>query len=223
MKITNYKNKHSGESCIILASGPSLKEVKNEDFRGLSTFVCNDAFLRAYSAPYWVTGDPTVLHLFRALNQQTSKLLAPEIFTTMGGDEQGITYLDRKSVPNADSPFTHKKYPFSFDLEDEIYESSDTAHLALHVAVWMGFTTIHLFGVEYRYTKDRTHFYGWQKGHEESGLDKYADKIKVMTDTATLLEHNGIKVYNCSRDSKLKDLRFKEIKDAIHFLRKELW
>ena len=195
--------------------------MSNEDFEGIPVFVCNDAFLRAYSAPYWVTGDPNVLRVFRGIAQQTNNILAPHIFSTMGGDEDGITYLDRKSVPNADEHGTHQKYPLSFDLEDEVYDGSDTVLLALQVAVWMGFATIYLLGADYGYTEDQTHFYGKRAGHESVGLDQYPTKIRTMTDAVTAVEGWGIKVFNCSRDSKLMYPKFKEIKDAIAHLRRE--
>lgn len=215
MKILDYEKVHEGESCFILGSGPSLNQVKPEDFVGIPTFVCNDAFLRAYTAKYWVTGDPFVLSIYENLRTQTRDILPSAIFSTVGRDTNGQVYIDREILPSDDDPKGHPLYPLSLDPRKGCYEADSPVHLALQVAVWMGFKAIYLHGADYGRTKNLTHFYG-ERNEEEP---KYSQILETMHDSVKVLEGRGVRVYNCARTSKLRKIRFIEYRDALSRVR----
>ena len=215
MKIKQWKDVRKGRSCFILASGPSLNRVKPEDFVGKHTFVCNDAFLRGYTAEYWVTTDPFVLSVFENLQTQSRHALAKEIFSTVGGDRYGSTYLHREFIPNPDEPESHSLYPLSLDLTRGVYDANSPVHLALQVAAWMGFTSIFIVGADFRPSKNLTHFYGNRPGFKEDDAPRYRQIVDTMHTSAAVLSAQGVKVYNCSEGSRLEELRFVEIRDAL--------
>jgi hypothetical protein len=89
--------------------------------------------------------------------------------------------------------------PFSFDLERDGYAGPvpcSTGHLALQLAVYMGFTEIHCLG----WDMGGRHFDG-----TKSSL-YYSDAIRYHQRQAVYLRDRGIKVYVCgSPNSKVKD------------------
>jgi hypothetical protein len=51
------KDRHKGETCIIIASGPSLKDVPNEFLESYVTFGVNKIWLKEFSPTYYVAID----------------------------------------------------------------------------------------------------------------------------------------------------------------------
>ncbi len=214
-KIADFKDKHKDEPAFILGSGPSLRGITPEDMSQFITFACNDAFLRAYWATYWVTGDPRVLNAFINIRSQTHGLLAHTIISGLPVSE-GVVVVDRKNIPNPDQPKSHPLYPMSFDLEkDGYYEANTPSHFALQVASWMGCNPIFLYGVDFNRTEHLTHFYGSRTMFQKNDLDRYSLCVDAIHDAAAKMEQGGTRVFNCSRISALTGLRFLEIKDAL--------
>ena len=51
------RDKHKGETCVVIANGPSLADVPNEFLEPYITFGVNKIWLKEFSPTYYVTTD----------------------------------------------------------------------------------------------------------------------------------------------------------------------
>lgn len=161
-----------GQRCFILGNGPSLNDHDLLRLRGEHVFAVNrfihhpDAHLIA--PRYYVVVDPK----FGAgswgqdfVEEIATRLPETWIFTGYDGarflDARNLLRTHRRFViyPNQ---YFHFGYPFDIDLTRGIPGADNVTKTAVSIAVWMGFSEIHLLGIDGNgllLTND-THFYG---------------------------------------------------------------
>lgn len=126
--MSQYKDMHKGETCIIIGNGPSLHDVCNSFLKSYPTFGSNRIFLK-FVPTYYVCVNQLVLDQ----NKSIIDLLSCDKF---------LKGVNLKSVYRRD---------FSFEPDKWIYEGYTVTYVCMQLAYWMGFTTVLLVGVDHHY------------------------------------------------------------------------
>ena len=202
----NYKNKHQGETCIIIGNGPSLRDVSNAFLNSFITFGSNRIFLK-YVPTYYVCINKLVL-------------------------EQNKTIIDFLSCEKflKNNNLNCLTYPKEFSLEPDkwVYEGFTVTFVSMQLAYYMGFTTVLLVGVDHRYKFDGKpnqmnmtplgeddvnhfspeYFKGmfWHNPDLERSALSYGMAKRVF-------EKNGRKIINLTKDSALDIFEKDDIKN----------
>lgn len=132
--MNEYKNKHKGETCIIVGNGPSLRYVPLHFLNQYPTFGSNRIYLH-FLPKYYVCVNPLVLEQNRA---EINPLPCVKFVRSGMGVDGFPLYSTRGRA-------------FSMEPDLWIYEGYTVTFVSLQLAYWMGFTTVLLVGVDHRY------------------------------------------------------------------------
>lgn len=177
--IERFKYIHKGESCFIIGNGPSLTIEDLEKLKGKVTFGSNYLFRlfekTSFRPTYYVAGDPFFFpEGFKELQAYGG---VEEYFMAQKNDDIYVPNLHRINVSG---PFTivkgsMKNDEFSNDVSHHFALSYTVTFYSLQLAVYMGFKTIYLVGVDHKYAK-AVDSHGRMKTNEDSPIT-YADGI----------------------------------------------
>ena len=131
-----FKNKHIGETCLVIGNGPSLKDVPNSFLDQYPSFGTNRIFLK-YVPTYYVVVNPLVIEQNKAIIE----ILPCDKFLPFG--------YDFKCEHHGFLASTQKQ--FSHNPDKWIAEGFTVTYGCLQLAYYMGFTTVLLVGVDHRY------------------------------------------------------------------------
>lgn len=140
MTVEHFKNRHMGQTCIVVGNGPSLRYVLDQHRRFLDkypTFGANEIFLE-FIPTYYVAVNKLVIEQNRA----AIKMLPCEKFLPvgMGFECHGLNIMAKKE--------------FSRHANNWIYEGYTVTFVSLQLAYYMGFSTVLLVGLDHRYKYD---------------------------------------------------------------------
>lgn len=211
--IKSQKNKHNGERCFIIATGPSLTISDLEMLKGEHTFAMN-SIKKLYDSTdfrptYYGIQDRDVYNAMQDVivatkDEEQISFVAdilddyfdvPEQFVRFPYDGEYHLYNGKLGVPNA---------KFSDDAYAVVYDGYSITYSLIEIAVYMGFKEIYLLGCDC----------SWRKGEKnhivESGFfDKNALSNPVRQRVAykfalDYANENGIKIYNATRGGDLE-------------------
>jgi len=200
---------HTGETCVIIGNGPSLKTVPDELLRKYPSFGCNYINRLPFYPTYYTCIDSTVLchnagEIYNVAAMARHAFISSYILPN--------PLLDRlRSLPNhipvgADT--------FVFDCEK--YMSGNTAvYVALKIAFFMGFKRALLVGVDH--TQSFEHFdpsYPQAKNPNMEGMRYH------FTLAQTIYSENGREIINLSPPSELDKIFTRgNMRDYVHTAR----
>ena len=133
------KNKHKGQTCIIIGNGPSLRDVPAEFLNQYPTIGSNRVYLR-YIPTYYAAINPLVI------SQYWDEIDAiPAVkFIRASLAKGGFFGIPLQSL---------REQVFSYEpLKMGVYEGFTVTFVSMQLAFWMGFETVLLVGVDHRYT-----------------------------------------------------------------------
>ncbi|MCR2822018.1 6-hydroxymethylpterin diphosphokinase MptE-like protein [Lederbergia panacisoli] len=215
-KLKLIKDKHKGERCFIVATGPSLKIQDLEKLHKEVTFSMNSVCL-AFDETEW---RPTYYGIqdkgvYKKLESYIKNFNAECKFI---GDSISIHnnipkdyYIFPLNLLN--HSFSHKKYntKFSDNAFAEIYDGYTITYSLIQIAVYMGVKEIYLLGADCNYSSDMNHHFK-DYGHVDptflSSRDKMISAYKVAK---TYADQNNIKIFNATRGGVL------EVFDRVDF------
>ncbi len=168
--LDDIKNKHKGERCFILATGPSLRV---EDVEKLSdeTTIAVNSFYKIYNQTqfrptYYVVLDPDVQSSFiekcpYQMNEVAKKMI---FMNDMEKDKRkGINYIPYCYQDHWFNIF-NTKYDYSKNLKFSdnllwgMYDKYTVTNAAIELAIHMGFKEIYLLGVDCNYNGPKKYF-----------------------------------------------------------------
>ena len=132
-----YKDKHTGETCIIIGNGPSLKFVPNHFLDKYPTFGSNRVYLK-YIPKYYVCVNPLVIEQ----NRDDIEILDSVKFIRGGMLKSGYQLK------------TSGGRTFSKTPDVWIYEGYTVTFVSMELAFYMGFSIVLLVGIDHRYKYD---------------------------------------------------------------------
>ncbi len=232
-KIKQYKNKHSGDRCFIIGSGPSLDKKDLERIKNEKTFAVNHIY-----------------HIFKETDWRPTYYYSQEINLRNGGfyynDLMNCEYSSE--IPLAFFPINSnmkdlsKKWNciflpvymdycefsmtpvenFSKDCSKEIVHAYTSLYSVLQLAVYMGFTEIYLLGVDAKYLPNKIHFY--EPDEMESKI--FCDEIIIQNISQIVTKGfegmknaetkiGTFKIFNCTRGGYLELFPRKELEEIL--------
>ncbi|PEL07021.1 6-hydroxymethylpterin diphosphokinase MptE-like protein [Bacillus sp. AFS017336] len=208
-KLKKIKNKHLGERCFIVATGPSLKIEDLEKLRGEITFSMNSICL-AFEETDW---RPTYYGIqcmgnylrfekdIKDLNSECKFIGEPILKQTEIPEEY---YVYPMNMLNHYWQHTNYNTKFSDDAFTVVYDGYSIAYSLLQIAVYMGFKEIYLLGADCNYSSDLNHHFKnydcFDPSYSVAGI-KMIHAYKVAKNYADL--HN-IKIFNATRGGMLE-------------------
>ena len=213
----------TGDTCVIVGNGPSLNDVSWHELDGLDVFASNYAFL-----------NPDLRDRIRYLSVTNPWVASQsqEAFSEWGGwlfSPYTLSYW----IPPTDNHIalqTHFGYACADHLTHPISTRSTVSYFNLQLAFILGYSKILLVGFDHHYTQPLDSAEGDiipQEGEDENHFtpayfrDKYwqaadIDKMDyVYALAANTSERLGIRIFNCSTDSKLRIFPTTSISQAL--------
>ena len=140
--IRSLKDKHAGETCVVIGNGPSLRDVDLERLaKKYPTFGSNRIYLFPFVPKYYAICDE--LMAINCLVDIQKPEFNPEIM-----------FLSRTIPMNRDNyiPVNYTvSGQFSKDIDHEIVIGGTVTYVLLQIAYYMGFSKVLLVGVDHNY------------------------------------------------------------------------
>lgn len=210
-KINNYKDKHLGDRCFIIATGPSLTVEDLEKLRGEITIGMNSISKIGektnWRPTYYGIQDLSVYkNLKKSIEQLDKKVTIfiadffPKSEKVIGENvvEMPIYGKDHLINPFADN------VEFSSDCYDVIHDGYTITYSLIQLAVYMGFKEIYLLGADCSYAKQ-----GPQHFIETGIVDPNAHlagerMLRSYRVAKQYADSHSIKIYNATRGGYLE-------------------
>ena len=230
-KVKRFKDCHKNDKrCFIIGNGPSLKIEDLEKLCDDVTFASNLIYTIYDSTDwrpnYYVTGDPIFCDRMLETKENVKKLVlgCEAAFISAVGkgfkfrddsELQMLYFLRRKTKVDEDTQLPY----FSDDCSEIVYNSGTVTYVMLQLAVYMGFNSIYLLGIDFSYSQERhkdetieiknitNYMEPMQKDAETFQYSQITD-IDLQKDgymaAKKYADENGIKIYNATRGGKLE-------------------
>lgn len=231
-KNAEYKDKHSGQQCFVLGTGPSLNMLTEEQISLLQrevVFGTNSLYKASVVSRLTPTYYSLLDNLYWEQWSHTYKDIVgqykqkPPIFIT----DLRAKSLAEQSNPNEKHIYVYsKKYPvdrMSDELHKNIYAAMNVVSYSILAASYMGFKKIFLLGCDYNAfcTNGRGHAYNDKSELSQSqyNLAFYLRFYWITTEFHYLIEqltrNKGIEVINLTPGSLLDAYRKDSIDKAL--------
>jgi tetratricopeptide (TPR) repeat protein len=209
--LSPYKDKHSGERCIIIGNGPSLNKMDLTFLKEEITFGMNKIYLLFdkwdFTPTYYVSVNPLVLEQSA---EKISKISSTKFLSFKGQnffkENNEIIFLKSVGTPS-----------FSRDPHRGIWEGHTVTYVAMQLAFYMGFDEVILIGVDHSFNysgnpnqevvskgKDINHFHPDYFGKGVRWNLPDLEKSEIAYQMAKKeFENNGRRIIDATVDGKL--------------------
>lgn len=206
--IEKFKNKHKGERCFIVATGPSLcmEDLERLNKEREITFSVNSIY-RAFDKTEWrptyyVTDD------YRAIRENSEIIEDIALNAAFVGD----TYDPFWKKQHKENVYKyHKQYEyyndrlpkFTDDFSQRSYTGLTVTYSCLQLAAYMGFKKIYLLGTDCNYIQGSENNY-FVSGHKDFFNHEVDKTVLAYRAAKRYADEHGIKIYNVTRGGKLE-------------------
>ncbi len=211
-EIENLKDIHKNESCVIVATGPSLRvedlNLLNE--KQIVSFGVNKIgyiYRSTIWRPTYYVGEDSALLLsdyFKDIrpDQESKYAFLGDTSEAFWKDQHDAKLLKYHLC----AEWTFGRYPkFSEDLSRKAYLGGTIVYTCIQLAVYMGFKEIYLLGVDFTGANAQGSKYDHFYPECELTSVSYTDQIKLAYEKAKLYaDEHGIKIYNATRGGRLE-------------------
>lgn len=217
-----FHNLHQGESCFVIGNGPSLCEADLNTIydNHMVSFACNFIY-KAYESVRWRPDYYTVTDVVNVAKEIEMNHIpyvtenCGYLFSRSNGRlREYLQEYDNIRLFKYIYSESEKDYSFSSDCAKQVYIGYTVTYAMLQLAVYMGFKTIYLLGMDHQYSREIIN------GEVvETDVKNYSDLLQEdqviafnLNDQTTLAYHaakkyadaHGIKIYNATRGGKLE-------------------
>ncbi|MGN1134038.1 MAG: 6-hydroxymethylpterin diphosphokinase MptE-like protein, partial [Oscillospiraceae bacterium] len=206
IKLYNVKDKHKGQRCFIVATGPSLTLSDLDMLKGEITFGMN-SICRIYDKTEWRPTYYGIQDIFvypkmkdvieKYYHNAENVFVSDELSDMYGLSSSYITYPFNSAYHLYDQHFNKFYSKFSGNAYARVYDGYSITYSLLQIAVYMGFSEIYLLGADCSYKKgEKNHFV--ESGHHDRL--EYLNHDKMITGYKAAKEYadaNNIKIINC--------------------------
>lgn len=150
MLMEDLKDHASGQACIVVGNGPSLREVERKFLHSLPAFGANRVYLLDNFIPiYYVAINPLVIE------QSLAEIASLQCDYKFVRDECTDILISQNVMIGSYYPLRTTTMPtFSRDPFEFVYEGYTVTYVCLQLAYYMGFSTVLLVGVDHSYEMD---------------------------------------------------------------------
>lgn len=211
--IEALKNKHQGERCFIVATGPSLS------YDDLACLDANNAFcismnsiFTCFSKTCWRPDCYAVLDADGILlwKDQFHKMTdIPYKFIADSQPDYDYAQLDSSwhVYHSILDDFSIRNMLFSEDFSRTVYNGATIVYVCIQLAVYLGFKKIYLLGVDYSYKKNMKNHFTRQVEPDEK-FDGMNEQNRIQDISYLAFQKaeeyagsHGIKIYNATRNT----------------------
>jgi len=188
-----------GETCAILAGGPSLRGLDAEALRGVRVLTINDSHRLAPWADLHYFCDQSWLAGQKGIDLDCGKWVK-------GGEARGVD--ERVKVLR----FTGQ-LGFEADIS-ALRHGSNSGYQALHLAAHLGAARILLLGYDMRCEGARSHWHNAARPRNFSQILKLS-MLPLFDTLVDPLKKRGVRVINCTPNSSLRCWEYKPLEEAL--------
>lgn len=208
-KLKEYKNKHLGDRCFIIATGPSLRIEDLEKLRYETTIGMNSVSLiedTSWKPTYYGIQDVFVYKKLKDSIKRLSNYTTIFIPDTIAKRElvgNNIIRFPIDAMNHLIAPNEHNT-KFSDDCYDVVYDGYTITYTLLQIATYMGFKEIYLLGADTGYAANGPqHFIetGIIDPNFKIAGERMIYSYNVAKDYA---DKHGVKIYNATRGGYLE-------------------
>ncbi|NHC43336.1 DUF115 domain-containing protein [Bacillus sp. MM2020_1] len=208
-KLRNIKNKHKGERCFIVATGPSLTIEDLEKLKDEVTFSMNSICL-AFNDTDW---RPTYYGiqfdiLYKELKKHIDMLEVEGIFIADSILNEVDTIDDYYIYPLNLLNHTrqHRKFnsKFSSDAFAQVFDGYSITYSLIQIAVYLGFKEIYLLGADCNYSSNMNHHFKDYSFVDPAYSQAGNKMISAYKEAKKYADKNNIKIYNATRGGMLE-------------------
>jgi len=207
------KDRHKGETCVLVANGPSLNKMNLDFLAHHTTIGMNKIFLGfekfAFYPNYYVAVNPTVV-------KQSEKIIRKLNCVKFIGNRKGclinedsITYeINTKTPPNN----------FCKDISEGVREGGTVTYASLQIAYYLGFKRVIIIGMDHSFEfegkpneskrmegADTNHFadnyFGFGQNWDNPDLEKSEKFYAIARET---FERDGREILDATLNGKCK-------------------
>lgn len=230
-QIKALKNRHIGQRCFIVATGPSLRVSDVERLKDEITFGVNGVY-RLFSETNWRPTYYTMVDYHAYLNGkedgntlnfdafcQEECFLTDKICALANISQENervvpllINYLDHMVFAE------HHHYRYQRDISRGIYNASTVVNSCINIAHYMGFSEIYLIGVDCNYSLTKQYFDN-TKNRQATDIE-HATMIHLLMQSGYTyykkkMNKYGVKVFNATRGGNLEVFPRVSLKDIV--------
>jgi hypothetical protein len=217
-KIKQLKNKHKGQRCFIIATGPSLNIEDIEMLRNEICFSCN-SIIKVFEKTVWRPDYYVVIDVgvYKALEDEISKysddikyFFHPFQFTYYNGNSYPLKFWRNWCVNPQERKLILKKWRrprIGLTKNDIVYEGASVVHVCMQLAIFMGFKEIYLLGTDCNYYSNEKYsqitFYNSAESIN-SPEDIYNGLMEDYKFEKNVVESREVVIYNATRGGMLE-------------------
>lgn len=221
-KLLDYKDKHKGERCFIIATGPSLTMEDLESLKGEYTISMN-SICGIYKDTDW---RPTYFaiqdhHVFNSLqdtirsHKEVPVFISDNVKRKYKREPEWIEFPTDTMYHSYDMKLGKYYAKFSDDAYDIVYDGYSIAYSCIELAVYMGFKEIYLLGADCTYLGEKEHFV--DTGVVDRARPTYTPKLIVGYECAKeYADTHDIKIYNSTRGGVLEVFERKPLEEVLN-------
>lgn len=213
-RLIQFKNRHIGESCFIVATGPSLRISDLEILRKnkVKSFSMNRVY-RAFDQTAW-RPDFYVVEDFRCIQESREEII-----------DIPVKY---KFISDSYSPFWNGDIPqniykvhgqlswvenelpkYTEDIKYGVYTCGTVVYNCFQLATYMGFKEIYLIGADFnfsgKYKNVNNHFIkNYYDSNSQTAEFYEEEQLRSYKAAKEYANEHGIKIYNATRGGKLE-------------------
>lgn len=219
-KIKTLKDLHTGESCFIIGTGPSLRieDLKLIKEQGIVTFAPNRIYEITekydWNPTYYICQDHNLIKTFgdriKKIKSQLSFIPVEYVNDFQEEKFRFFVLRERDFYPHDSS--------FSFDTSHYIDQGYTVTYGAIQLAIYMGFKKIYLIGIDHNYSIIRDsngrpvrktnvksdYSEGMTQYINESNLPRIEESTIAYETAEKISKKLGVKIYNATRGGKLE-------------------
>lgn len=213
-RLIQLKNKHMGERCFIVATGPSLRISDLEILKKnkVISFSMNRVY-RAFEQTTW-RPDFYVVADWRCIQESGDEIIDIPVRYKFISDEY-LPFWDGDIPKNIYKVHGHwslveNELPnYSEDIRYGIYTCATVTYNCFQLATYMGFKEIYLIGVDFNissnYKNVNNHFIkNYYDSNSQTSNFYDEEQIRAYKAAKKYADERGIKIYNATRGGKLE-------------------
>lgn len=212
--IKKFKDKHKGERCFIIGTGPSLNKtnlslIKDEIIFGVNLLYRGYDTLGIKST-YYCLADHRIMHLYKDIAK-----LHEDVFLSCSAWSEFM--LNMGKYKPFGNPHLIEKIgtgcSFSYDMSEGCYWGGTVIFdPVLQLAYYMGFDEVYLLGCDTDYSGPQQYFDSTQKN---SGIPNYSHINNAYTVAKKVYDDNGKVLVNCTVGGKLEVLTRMSLEEVM--------
>ncbi|WP_170575658.1 6-hydroxymethylpterin diphosphokinase MptE-like protein [Ruegeria atlantica] len=219
-KFKEIEGKFSGQRCFLLGTAPSLSKLDFAALRGEKVITVNGGLNllgnQLDNICGYVVADPV---FYRDYNHEIDISRIDHTFINSTANITNPVHLKEAFIFDSYKQPKMHEGAFQFDLTQPVFSSHTVMHVAIQIAVYMGFTSINIAGVDLSFGGKNPHFYDSNRreiSDSESRSKKNAEKMFLGFERANkILQERGIKLYNLSKAGSLDCIERVDLRHAL--------